>query len=320
MLNPVRFMQLFAALALVAPPVFAQHSDVEGSQDHPLISRYEGSFIINYIQRDFDAFRLPTGQALAEGAEWTFQSALDLEGRVTRIRYAAPEGRSSLEVFRNYRQALDAAGFELLWSCQNDECGQLDRVLPRMKEDRGTDLMGKNRRHLTAVARTPEMQAYTSLHVVENDVNWLNGRPVIQLDLVEVEPIETDLVMVNTEALAKDIDRTGHAAVYGIYFDVDEAVVKPESGPALDKIARLLRQQPDLAVYVVGHTDNTGTLAHNMDLSQRRAEAVVQKLVVKYGIAAIRLVPVGVGPAAPVATNDREEGRVLNRRVELVKQ
>ena len=111
-----------------------------------------------------------------------------------------------------------------------------------------------------------------------------------------------------------------HAAVYGIYFDVDRAVVKPKSGPVLAEIARLLQNEPGLYLYVVGHTDNTGTLVHNMDLSQRRAEAVVQKLAADYGIAAERLAAVGVGPVAPVASNDADEGRALNRRVELTAQ
>jgi len=70
----------------------------------------------------------------------------------------------------------------------------------------------------------------------------------------------------------------------------------------------------------VGHTDNIGTLSSNMDLSQRRAEAVVRALVSSHGVDAKRLHPIGVGPAAPIASNKTEEGRARNRRVELVEQ
>jgi OOP family OmpA-OmpF porin len=73
-------------------------------------------------------------------------------------------------------------------------------------------------------------------------------------------------------------------------------------------------------VYVVGHTDNVGTLDGNMRLSQERAEAVVQALIRTHGIAAARLKSFGIGPYSPVASNDAEAARAKNRRVELVKQ
>jgi outer membrane protein OmpA-like peptidoglycan-associated protein len=71
---------------------------------------------------------------------------------------------------------------------------------------------------------------------------------------------------------------------------------------------------------VVGHTDNVGQLPANLDLSHRRADAVVKILSTKYSIAASRLDAQGVGPLAPVASNDSDAGRAKNRRVELVKQ
>jgi len=81
-----------------------------------------------------------------------------------------------------------------------------------------------------------------------------------------------------------------------------------------------LQQDPKLKLYVVGHTDNVGTLASNMDLSKRRGDAVVAVLSTKYGVAAARLNAQGDGPTAPVASNDSDDGRAKNRRVELVKQ
>lgn len=105
-----------------------------------------------------------------------------------------------------------------------------------------------------------------------------------------------------------------------IYFDTGKAEVKPESDAALEEIAKLLQQNPQLKLYVVGHTDNAGTWASNMDLSRRRANAVTQVLSTKHGVEAARLSPQGDGPTAPVASNDTEEGRANYRRVELVKQ
>jgi OOP family OmpA-OmpF porin len=71
---------------------------------------------------------------------------------------------------------------------------------------------------------------------------------------------------------------------------------------------------------VVGHTDSVGKIDYNMQLSNARAEAVVKTLITKYGVSQNRLDSYGVGPLAPVASNETEEGRALNRRVELVKE
>ena len=127
-------------------------------------------------------------------------------------------------------------------------------------------------------------------------------------------------VIANAKSLAQSISSTGHASVYGIHFDFNKANVKPESDPTLKEITKLLKQNTKLKLYVVGHTDNVGKIGYNMKLSQKRAESVVKALVIKYGVAKTRLDPHGVGPLAPVASNATEQGRALNRRVELVKE
>ncbi|HXY40029.1 MAG TPA: OmpA family protein [Vicinamibacteria bacterium] len=127
-------------------------------------------------------------------------------------------------------------------------------------------------------------------------------------------------VTADATALGSDIKSTGHVAVYGITFDTNKAEVKPKSKPTLDQIAALLKQDPALKLKVVGHTDMTGLFDANLKLSQARAESVVQVLVAQHGVAASRLRGYGVGPLAPVARNDTDEGRAKNRRVELVKE
>jgi OOP family OmpA-OmpF porin len=122
------------------------------------------------------------------------------------------------------------------------------------------------------------------------------------------------------EVMANDISATGHFAVYGIYFDTDKADIKPESEPALAEMAKLLKNNPALNVFIVGHTDNTGTFEHNMKLSLDRATSVVNALVSKHAIAAARLKPYGVASLAPVASNKTEDGKAKNRRVELVER
>lgn len=114
------------------------------------------------------------------------------------------------------------------------------------------------------------------------------------------------------------IKATGHIAL-SILFDTGLATIKTESKPALEQIAAMLKKDPALKVYIVSHTDNQGNLESNMKLSLDRANAVVNELVTKYAVAANQMMPKGVASLSPVSTNDTEEGRKMNRRVELVK-
>ena len=118
--------------------------------------------------------------------------------------------------------------------------------------------------------------------------------------------------------MAEELERTGHIALYNVFFDFDRATLKLESGPALREIATLAAERLDLDFFVVGHTDAKGALDYNLDLSRKRAAAVVATLQQDHGVAPGRLDAHGVGPLSPVASNSEEGGRALNRRVELV--
>ena len=145
------------------------------------------------------------------------------------------------------------------------------------------------------------------------------GNGTIWLRIVEKKAMEQTIVA-DAAAFGNDIRATGHAAVYGINFDTGKSTIKPESAQAIGEIAKLLNADPGLKIHVVGHTDNVGGVDSNIKLSQDRAEAVLQALVRDHGIAPARLRSYGCGQFAPVASNDTEEGRAKNRRVELVKQ
>jgi outer membrane protein OmpA-like peptidoglycan-associated protein len=124
--------------------------------------------------------------------------------------------------------------------------------------------------------------------------------------------------MIDAAAMAKGLGDSGHIALYGVYFDTDKAVIRPESRPTLEQIAKLLTNQPQLNVFIVGHTDSQSAYDYNMDLSRRRAEAIVAELAKTWRIAPARLRAAGVGMLAPVGSNATDAGRALNRRVELV--
>ena len=145
------------------------------------------------------------------------------------------------------------------------------------------------------------------------------GNGMYTININEKQSMDQDVVA-DANSLANSIKESGKVAVYGIYFDTGKSVLKPESKPTLTEISKLLKADPNLKLYVVGHTDNTGAFDANMKLSMDRAGAVVNALVSQFSVNVARLRACGDGPTSPVASNENEEGKALNRRVELVKQ
>ncbi|MEO0830533.1 MAG: OmpA family protein, partial [Pseudomonadota bacterium] len=119
--------------------------------------------------------------------------------------------------------------------------------------------------------------------------------------------------------MTSEMDADGKAILYGVQFDVGSAVLRPSSDTSLDVIANVLRDRPG-RFYIVGHTSDTGGFEINMRLSEARAQAIIDALGARYGIDTSRLQAAGVGPVAPLASNQNEAGRQLNRRVEVVER
>lgn len=173
------------------------------------------------------------------------------------------------------------------------------------------------------VVMDDDFNKMTTLVVQKDDKEtWLEIRSYnnfYRMNIVEKEIMEQEIVA-NADAMGNDINSTGHVSIYGIFFDTGKSEIKPESDAAIEQISLLLKNNGSLKLYVVGHTDNVGTIDANMKLSKDRANAVVNALTTKYAIPAERLLSYGVASLTPVASNDSEEGRAKNRRVELVKQ
>ena len=129
---------------------------------------------------------------------------------------------------------------------------------------------------------------------------------------------EAECTVARGSGLAEKLEKTGKAVLYGIYFDPDSAVLKPESERALADVLAVLKAKETLRLQIAGHTDSTNTDEYNLKLSQQRADAVVTWLV-GHGVTASRLAAKGFGEAQPVADNKTAAGRALNRRVEVSK-
>jgi len=308
-----RLPVVFAAATLMLLDVMlavaqAQTRDVAGARDYPGIGRFAGSIITGYAVKDFDAARLQA----APFKDGQPGDARRIEGKVTRIAWRTNPGPSILEVSRNFETQLAKAGFETRLACDTDACGgipfteAIDALpVPQMWVD------GFDYRYYAGRKVESGREIWASVVVSKN-----NDNIYAQLVVAEAGAIENK--MIDAAAMAKGLGESGHIALYGVYFDTDKAVIKPESRPTLEQIAKLLTGQPQLNVFIVGHTDSQGAFDYNMDLSRRRAEAIVAELTKSYRIAPARLRSAGVGMLAPVGSNATEAGRALNRRVELV--
>ena len=311
------------AIALFVTASIAHAQDRKGSSDHPLISRYPGSSIIGYQQNEFDEYRVVTGSTPAQRRPRpVFET---FAGKTTTVIYRVTGGQSVLQVFRNYEQALRQAGLEVKVNCVNDACpadipvslyrGTSREALYRTMKYDGIHGGNGEVRYLSAVGTRSGAQIAVNLLV---NRFGQGDRTEVGLDVIEVQAMRSGLVTVTPESLQRDISDQGKAVLDGIFFDTDRDALKTESDAALNAIAQYLQKNPSMRFLVVGHTDMVGNYDHNLDLSSRRAAAVIGALAKSHSVDRSRLKSVGIGPASPVAGNASEDGRARNRRVELV--
>ena len=310
----------FTAATLATLPLFGLAADKAGAKDFPAISRFKGAEIVDYQALEFDEAVLPVKPVFLQPPP--AGGLLRVEGKVTSITYQIPANKTPLEVMRNYEQALGAS-YKTVFACNGDDCGgdmagyisNSGQVVPAGWGHSSFET-AKNR-YLLAQRSAPAGDVYVLLYAMQET----NYPTFLFQKTVEIKPMPGAQVSVlDAATLQRNLDVDGKVAVYGIFFDTRKADVKPESRSSLDEMAKLLAKIPVLKVYIVGHTDNAGTLSGNLDLSQKRAEAVAKALASTYKVDSQRLVARGVASLAPVANNGTETGRARNRRVELVVQ
>ena len=326
----VLFWFLSVSLCWAAVP----GKDIPNAKDPAGLPRYAESVIFGYQFADFDETSLPLGKASLKDGQRGFEKAQRAEGKRTRALYLAPEGRSSLEVMRNYSEALTKAGYTTLFECARESCGNdIEKAL--YFNNKQNKIQGKqiseyafsmdvvDQRLLVAELKQGGASSYVIvLAAVSGNAaeSGIKNRVTVYVEQIQAGKMESRMAVVKSSEIQQAMNRDGKVAIYGVLFDTDKSEIKPESAPQLEEMGRYLQQNPAVAVYVVGHTDNQGKLDYNLSLSQRRADAVVNALVTTHKIARNRLVGKGVAGLAPVASNQAEEGRAKNRRVELVLQ
>lgn len=277
---------LIAGTAMVAGTAIAADGDVSGSKDHPLLTRYPDTRISDY-EKNYNSVPMTV-----TGADGKAQKQ-DIEGDTTVFRYFyrdAQKQPSPLQLIRNYQNAIKTIQGTVAYE-----------RLPRDNDPGETTLKVASGGKDIWIKIEPDI--------------WSAPTQSYKLSIVEVA---TMAQVVSANALLDALEKDGFIAIY-INFDTGKSDLKTDGTATVKEIAAMLKQAPDLKIGIEGHTDNVGTAASNLKLSDARAKSVMDA-VVNAGIAKDRLTSKGLGQTAPIADNRSEDGRAKNRRVELVKK
>lgn len=331
---------IFSFLTFVAFSSITIASNSASPQgDHPLVSRFADSHIIQYSETDYDEYFLPTGIALPNSKSPPTKT---LEGKITTIIYEANSSRSSvLQVTRNFERSLRNAGFTTLFSCANKECGynlipnvygrslrygQYSEFSPISAEPNGANFKFISASHhinnklvYVVVMIQTSIYANNPVKIALDIIETQDSSPVAVTNQAKQAPVKVSISNnVVSHSIQTNISQYGRAVLDGIYFDSDMAIIKDKSHAALKNIADYLNTANPKQVYIVGHSDSTGSYDSNMKLSRKRARAVARQLYINYFVRKSQLKPVGVAHVAPISSNSTVNGRAKNRRVELV--
>ena len=345
-LNALVLLSLAAASLVSGQTLPEFEKDATGSKDHPMLKRIEGSTILRFTTKKFDGHQIPLERVVFnyETQKFNAWKKVVAEGARTTIFYRQPKDAATLECIRGYQEELKSNGFEVLFEGSSggkpqDDGNTLDNGYGRfLKEVYQTEtdyalqeytLPGCEDFRYTALKKAGEGGAgdvYVTIFAGAITDSWKDlekglapGTVAARVDVIETKAMQNRMVQVKAAEMEKQISTTGRVALYGIYFDTNKAMLKAESDSTLQEVQKLLQDDVELKLLVVGHTDNVGEFEFNRDLSNRRAAAVVEALTGRFGISKQRLFPFGSSFASPAAPNTTEDGRAKNRRVELVR-
>lgn len=244
---------------------------------------------------------------------WTGDHFEDPEGKIfwSRITAKGDKAFSTLEVMKSLDELITGAGGVKV----TESTVPQDSVSAHITENKkltylsGWGFMGYEPT-TTYLVRRADRNIWVQLTPGDDgaSIGWA---------VVETKPFKQTATLIKADEMKKELDAKGHIALY-INFDTDKATIKPESQPVIDEIKQLLTGNNELKVLIEGHTDNSGTPAHNLKLSDDRAKSV-KAVLTSAGIDAARLQAKGLGQNKPVADNGTEGGKAKNRRVEIVK-
>lgn len=325
----MRFINMFLLiLFLISLSAFGQ-TDIAGSMDHPMIHRYPGSIIVFYNEVETGTYNYTLGPLVrTSGDSVTLTDIKNIEGKITRIQYMITDDEGFSKVVNYYETILIEDEFEITAFTKSNK--PMNVAGRNWTTAVFNDLSYKERSKIAGNKSGEENRYYIAGHVTKQDrriylamiINEFAKREVyVHVDIID--PIKKPgsiekQEIVTAETIAKNIEQNGYSVIYGIYFDPGGIDIKPDSKPALDEIAKYIKDNNGVAFYVVGHTAMDENLDFQIALSRRRADEVVKILTSRYFINSERLIPQGVGPLAPITTNQHNEGKEMNQRIEIV--
>jgi len=231
----------------------------------------------------------------------------------------------TIDLLMPLRQQLKAAGFGVLYECSTNECGGFDFRFnttvvdePTMHVDLG------DFRYLAASRLNDKNDEMVSLLISRSSESGFiqithAGGPVTEKQIdVSTKTPDAETVPIQSSGLGDILKSRGSAVLEGLKFLNGSSELSGQTAKPLDDLSAVLKSDPTKHVILVGHTDAIGTLQGNIALSRKRAETVMKRLIETYGVKASQLSAEGIGYLAPRASNETSEGRVLNRRVEVV--
>lgn len=280
------------------------------------LSLPQGSRLVSDRGSVFDSYELPVA-GFAEGSVRT----RSFEGRVDRQSWRIESSAiTTLQLLDPLRQQLSSAGFEVVFECDAPACGGFDfrfdiEVIPA--PDMYVDI-----RDYRFLAAEKDRQAISLI--------ISRSRTAGFLQIIQVSPVQDAALSVSAagglpeveeavpEVLSDRLRAAGHYVLSDLRFQTGTTDLGDATYSSLEMLAEFLQANPSAEIALVGHTDATGELETNIGLSKRRAASVRERMITVHGVAADRIQAEGMGYLAPRASNLTDEGRALNRRVEVI--
>ena len=285
----------------------------------PRIDNYDEAWIITGPVSEFSA------QA-TEGPNWAL-----LEGKIVYAYYRFQLGDTALQIQRAFEKAAADAGYEMKFSCNAErgdcftEGKKASGVTIGLLLDKPSNMPALDAQKMAIVRNYFYTGGARLMYLTKDEGSSVTHMQVVLADTPDkgVMAVTKSIItgtppeLSNAESMHSKLLAGESVSLDNLLFDIDSAILLPPSRDQIFEIAMMMRDNPELKLQIIGHTDSDGGRAHNQKLSENRAASVVDALVNGFDIEAGRLASSGRGMDEPVASNNTSEGKAQNRRVEL---
>ena len=305
--------------SILAFSLMGSVSLVNGAQallkNHPGAKQHQSSV------KKQDVYQLITGTMVyvtdtesAEQEGYVPKKSEELLGRIERTIYDYEASESAYNVNLNMKKSIIDADFDIIYECERQKCGDVNGWKLYLSDE----IEGSHASQYYIVAKHARKGGgdwYVSFYV-----NDIANRPRSVVDVIHTGEIKPEPVVVDYNLLADTLVANGHVEIPGIKFLFDSHLLEQPNHSSLGIVGNMLKNNKEMNVVLVGHTDNFGSAGYNRKLSENRANTVMQYLVAEQGVNPKQLASAGLGALSPKANNISKEGRAINRRVEIVLQ